>query len=76
MIQLACLLGLALVVWRLFAHLGSQPMIDARPFECWRCGRAYRNDHALAQHVGCMHPSDYDGCEVGEVRAMAKGGES
>lgn len=71
-LQLVAALMLGVVVWRLADHMTRPSMIEARPFEC-RCGRAYRNDHALAQHVGCMHPSDYDGCEVGEVRAMTKG---
>lgn len=75
MIPAACLIGLVLVLWRLAAHLDTRPaLLDARPFECWRCGRAYRNDHALAQHVGCMHPAEWDGAEVGAAMT-ARGGE-
>lgn len=64
LIQSACLVALVLVLWRLVAHVANRPTIDdARPFEC-RCGRAYRSDHALAQHVGAMHPPEWDGAEV------------
>lgn len=70
MIEAAAILALAAVLWRLAAHLTAAPTLE-RAYEC-RCGRAYRSDHALAQHVAAMHPAAFDGAQVFALRGAIR----